>query len=50
MRGGGGKGGGITLSDEPKLALAPFGCLNAELEIGVFRSSSRPVLFSRVML
>ena len=50
MRGGGGKGGGITLSDEPKLGLAPFGCLNAELEIGVFRSSSGPVLFPRVML
>ena len=50
IRGGGGKGGGITLSDEPKLGLAPFGCLNAEFEIGVFRSSSEPVLFSRVML
>ena len=50
MRGGGGKGGGITLSDEPKLGLAPFGCLNAELECGVFLSSSGPVLFSRVML
>ena len=50
MRGGGGKGGGITLSDEPKLGLAPFGCLNAELVIDIFRSSSGPGLFSRVML
>ena len=39
IRGGGGRGGGITLSDEPKLDRDPLGCLNAELEIGVFRSS-----------
>ena len=51
MRGGGGRGGAIALSDEHKLDRDPFGCLNAEFVIGVFRSSSgHPWLFSRVML
>ena len=50
MSGGGGSGGCITLSDEPKLDRDPLGCLNAEVMIGVFRSSSGPWLFSRVML